>query len=427
MSEVLGKDKKEALKTLLKRLHQGESPTVIKQEFKAQFQDVSAEEISRLEEELIKEGLPPEELHRLCDIHLALFRESVEEEKNKLDLPAGHPLDILMSEHEIMLSMALELRDRAKTIFEHQGGEALQRNMPSFKKIKDHLRDSESHYLREENVLFPYLEKHGITQPPAIMWMEHDQIRNLKKSFYELLDQAENKDPAQFVSRLKEITFNLAEMLSNHFYKENNILFPTALKVFTPEEWPEVRSQFDELGYCCFTPQKEFVSSAQVQPQEKPESPGSPEAQQPLEAQGQPQTTRDEEGALNLETGVLFPQEIEAIFSTLPVDLTFVDKNDTVRFFSQTKERIFPRTKAVIGRNVQQCHPQKSVHLVNKILEEFKSGKRDEASFWIKLNGRLIYIRYFPVRDAAGNYLGCLEVTQDVTTIQKLEGEKRLL
>ncbi|MBM4452291.1 MAG: DUF438 domain-containing protein [Chloroflexi bacterium] len=127
------------------------------------------------------------------------------------------------------------------------------------------------------------------------------------------------------------------------------------------------------------------------------------------------------------ETGSLSPLEVEAIFNNLPVDITFVDKDDRVRYFSQSSERIFPRTKAVIGRTVQQCHPQKSVHVVNQILDDFRSGKRNMAQFWINLKGRLVYIRYFAVRDSKSGYLGCLEVTQDITDIKKIEGEKRLL
>ena len=130
---------------------------------------------------------------------------------------------------------------------------------------------------------------------------------------------------------------------------------------------------------------------------------------------------------INFETGSFAPEVLEALLNTLPIDITYVDKDDVVRYFSQSKDRIFVRTKAVIGRTVQQCHPQKSVHVVNQLLEDFKAGKRDEAAFWINMNNRLIYIRYFPIRSKTGEYLGCLEVTQDVADIQKLEGEKRLL
>jgi len=140
-----------------------------------------------------------------------------------------------------------------------------------------------------------------------------------------------------------------------------------------------------------------------------------------------PVSKTETKGMIPFETGSLSKEEIEAIFNNLPVDITFVDKENTVRYFSQSKERIFPRTKAVIGRKVQNCHPQKSVHVVNQILEDFKNGRRDVAEFWINLNDRLIYIRYFAVHDKNGDYLGCLEATQDITDIKKIEGEKKLL
>jgi len=135
----------------------------------------------------------------------------------------------------------------------------------------------------------------------------------------------------------------------------------------------------------------------------------------------------EKECVLQLDTGNLSKEEIEAVFNTLPVDITFVDKNDTVRYFSQTKDRIFARPKAVIGRKVQQCHPQKSVHIVDRILQAFRNGSREVAEFWMNLEGRLIHIRYFPVRNRNGDYIGCLEVTQDITNIKKIEDERRLL
>jgi len=133
------------------------------------------------------------------------------------------------------------------------------------------------------------------------------------------------------------------------------------------------------------------------------------------------------EGILKFETGSLSKEEVEAILNTLPMDVTFVDKEDAVKYFSKAEKRIFARTKAIIGRKVQLCHPQKSVHIVNKILDAFKKGKKDVAEFWIQKDNRLIHIRYFAVRDKDKKYLGTMEVTQDITDIKKIEGEKRLL
>jgi len=210
---------------------------------------------------------------------------------------------------------------------------------------------------------------------------------------------------------LEEVALSLVDILSGHFYKENNILFLTALRVISEEEWKDIRQQFDELGYCCFTPQPTRIATEEI---------AAEEVKIPIREIAVT-------GVIPFETGNLSNEEVEAIFNILPVDITFVDKEDTVRYFSQTKERIFPRTKAVIGRKVQQCHPQKSLHVVNKILEDFRNGHREVAEFWINLKGKLIYIQYLAVRNKKGDYLGCLEVTQDITDIKKIEGEKRLL
>lgn len=396
MSELFGTGRKEVLKDLIKRLHQGANPEDIKKEFKDIIKDATPVEVAKIEEELVKEGMSREEIQKLCDVHLAVFREGLE--KEKVLAPPGHPVHILLEEHKIILEFTGRLKELVQKI---KSGGAGTEEMEHISHIIKHLKDSESHYIREENVLFPYLEKHGITEPPAIMWMEHDKIREVKKNIYGIVD-------AGGLSNLEAASAALNEMLSSHFYKENNILFPTAMSVIPEDEWGEIRKQFDEIGYCCFTP--EVKVSVKAAPEARPSQPPAPMG-----------------GVIDLETGRLSREEIESIFNTLPVDITFVDKDDTVRYFSAGKERIFPRTKAIIGRKVQQCHPQKSVHVVNQILEDFKNGKMDVAEFWINLKGRLIYIRYFPVRDRNGRYLGCLEASQDITEIQKIKGEKRLL
>jgi len=397
-------DKKRILKELIKKLHQGASPQEVKKEFQEAFEDVTPTAIAQAEEELIKEGMPREEIHRLCDVHIAAFRESLERQETLA--PEGHPIHILMEEHKILLGFAARLKDLSGKMKKKSDFGSVANEVEQLRELERQLKDSESHYLREENVLFPYLEKHGITQPPAMMWMDHDKIREMKKNLYTLVDSHEGIAFGDLVRKLEESAISLAEMLSSHFFKENNILFPAGLKVIAENEWTEIRRQFDDLGYPSFTPETARVAFGAVEA---------------------PASQVEVAGALPFETGSMSKEEIEAIFSALPVDITFVDKDDTVRFFSQTKERIFPRTKAVIGRKVQQCHPQKSLHLVEQILEDFRSGRKELAEFWINSKGRLIHIRYFPVRDKDGNYLGCVEVTQDITDIQKIKGEKRLL
>jgi PAS domain S-box-containing protein len=399
MSELLT-NKKRMLKEMIKKLHSGVSPDELRDEFKEVLKDIKPDDIAKVEEELIGEGIAREEIRRLCDVHLAVFKESLEKEKTLA--PQGHPIHTLMEEHKIISQFADGLKDIAERI---RDAGNFDKEMGELSHIVEHLRDSESHYVREENVLFPYLEKHGITGPPAIMWSEHNEIRRIKKEVYDAVENYKNMSFQDFAEKLANLSISLGEMLQSHFYKENNILFPTALKVIEEDEWIDIRGQFDELGYCCFTPEyaRKEVEKAKIS---KPEALA--------------------EGQAVFETGGLSYEELEAILNTLPVDITFVDKEDTVRYFNQSKERIFPRTKAVIGRKVQLCHPKESVHKVEQILNDFKNGNRDVVEFWINKGGRLIYIRYFAVRKN-GEYLGTLEVTQDITDIKKIEGERRLL
>jgi len=404
----LGEDKKRMLKEMLRQLHSGAAPQDLKEKFKQVLGTVSPMEIAKIEQELVEEGLPREELHRLCDVHLLVFQEQLEQQKPQV--PTENPVNILMEEHKVMLQlvemakMALDGLQKARDFVDAP------EDMAHLKHAAEDFVDSEKHYLREENVLFPILEKHGVKEPPAIMWIEHNRIREEKKRFTNLINDYGSMSLEDFRKQVGSAAQSLGKLLSSHFFKENNILLPMALKIFTEEEWAEVRREFDSIGYCRFTPQYLIAGSEAAKAEmQKPEA-------VPAELQA---------GLLKFETGTLSDHELEALLKTLPLDITFVDKDDTVRYFS--KSEIFMRTKAVLGRKVQQCHPQKSVHIVNKILESFKKGEKDVAEFWINMDNKLIHIRYFAVRDKDSKYLGTMEVTQDVTGIKGLEGEKRLL
>jgi len=396
-------DRKLLLKSLIKRLHEGADPEQIKAECREQIGDIPPAEMARVEDELVSEGLPLQELQKFCDVHLALLKESFDREGPIA--PPGHPVRILMEEHKVLILFADDLKKLAVEMKDAESFTSATEKMDQLEHIVKHLRDSNSHYIREENVLFPLLEKHGIKEPPAVMWMEHDRIRDTKNSIYRIVDSCQSHDFKDFVKELDEAALALAEILSGHFYKENNILFPAALEVIGDDEWVDIRRQFDELGYCCFTPEPVMVAFGKTEKAD---------------------VKSEVKGMISFETGNLSAEQIEAIFNNLPVDVTFVDKDDTVRYFSQSKDRIFPRAKAIIGLKVQQCHPQKSVDIVNRILEDFKTGEQDSAQFWINMQGKLIHIRYFAIR-RDGKYMGCLEVTQDITGIKKIKGERRLL
>lgn len=402
MSE-LSADKKGMLKEIVKQLHDGVPPQEVKEKFKQILKDTSSEDIAKIEQELVKEGMPREELQRLCDVHLAVFGEQLE--KQELQTPPGHPISILMEEHKILTQRAERLGILAKTIEEACDVVYVGDVLTEVQGIVKDFVDAEKHYLREENVLFPMLEKHGITEPPAIMWMEHNQIRDIKKRLRSLVENWNAISFYDFKTQLGEVAKPLCSILPSHFFKENNILFPAALQVVTSEEWEEARKEFDEIGYCCFTPSHVTVA---LQTEKR-------------------KTQTPPEGLLQFETGSLSKEEAEAILDTLPIDISFIDKDDRVKYFNKAEKRIFVRTKAVIGRTVQMCHPQESVHIVNRIIEAFRKGEKDSAEFWITLDNRLVHIRYFAVRDKDGRYFGTMEATQDLTDIKKIEGQKRLL
>ena len=401
-------DKKRLLKEIIKQLREGVPPQEVKEKFKQVIADTSAEDIARIEQELVKEGMPREQLQKLCDVHLAVFGEQVQE--RELYLPPGHPINILMEEHKAILERADKLKIAVGLIQEACDVVYVGDALTELKSIVRDFADAEKHYQREENVLFPTMERHGITEPPAIMWMEHDRIRETKKKLNGLVERWNNIGFQDFKTLLAPIAEELCELLPDHFFKENNILFPSALQVVTPAEWEDVRKEFDDIGYCAFTPQHVL-------------------AELKIEGSGKMETeaARASEGVLWFETGSLTKEEAEAILDTIPLDISFVDRNDSVKYFNKADKRIFVRTKAVLDRKVQMCHPQKSIHIVNKIVEAFKSGKKDVAEFWITMDNRFVYIRFFAVRGKDGEYLGALEVVQDITDIKKLEGQRRLL
>ncbi len=397
-------NKKNQIKEAIRQLHAGVPPDQVKEKFRDVLEGTDSLEIARIEEELAKEGMKREEMRKLCDVHMAIFKEQLE--KQMPNLKPSQPIAILMEEHKIMLQMVEKLIELANKILKVSDMRYVSEEIHQVEHAAEDFTDAEKHYAREENVLFPVVEKHGISEPPAMMWMEHDQIREQKKQLHKLIVDLDTSGFKSYKQRLWETSKALNDLLSKHFYKENNILFPAAMSVVTESEWIDVRREFDEIGYCCFTP-PELITA-------------------------QPATTITAqtpavEGVLNFPAGNLTKKQVEALLNTLPIDVTFVDANDTVQYFNKPEKRFFVRTKAVIGRKVAMCHPQKSLHIVSRIVESFKTGKRNSAEFWITMNGRFLLIRFFAVRNDAGSYLGAIEVVQDLTDLKKLEGEKRLL
>lgn len=375
----------ETLKEIIRDLHRGVDVKILRRRFLEIIRDVAPTEIANMEQRLISEGMPEEEVKRLCDVHVAVFRESLED-KVVPGLPAGHPIHTMMLENR-----------RAESIIRRiQAVHDIDRERAALADMLDDLARIEVHYTRKENQLFPILEAHGISGPSKVMWALHDDIRAMMKEVTEKVREGRST-PLEVQALLK--------MINDMIYKEEHILFPMSLDALGESDWAKVRDGEEEIGYAWVSPAEWRPSGETYQEKLPPEKVGS----------------------VSLDTGMLTADQINLMLTHLPVDISFVDEDDKVAYYSQTEDRIFPRSPGIIGRRVQNCHPPKSVHIVEKILSEFKAGSRDSAEFWIQMKGRFIHIRYFAVRDREGAYRGTLEVSQDVTSIRGLEGEKRLL
>jgi hypothetical protein len=399
------KERQEALKKIIRDLHDGEDMEILKQRFKQLVHGVEALEVAKMEQALMDEGLPAEDIKRLCDVHVELFKEALEEH-DRPEPPPGHPIHTFMKENRASEKIMSEASVVVGLLGRPPNPDAFKKQHEVMGALIDRLSEINIHYTRKENQLFPMLEAHHFTGPSQVMWSIHDDIRDHLKQAREAFAQA---DPDRTVTALKEAIKSIRDMI----YKEEHILYPTSLDMLSQDEWIKVKEGEADIGFAWVVPDEGWPEEIREEPKEV--------IAEPVEA------IRDVAGALALDTGQMPLEQINLMLTHLPVDLSYVDENDRVAYYSEGPERIFPRSPAVIGREVRNCHPPKSVHLVNKILDEFKSGSKDTAEFWIELKGRFLYIRYFAVRDAKGYYKGTLEVSQDITEIRKLEGEKRLL
>lgn len=412
MSEFINNHslRKEKLKEALWQIHEGKPYQEVKAVFKDILSNASAGEIAEIEQALITEGLPVEDIQYLCDVHVAMFRESLDQQTLP-EMTPGHPVYTFQAENELA---ALALNDSRLAVERYKAqadAESRQKLLDSMKKLKMY----DNHYLRKENLLFPFLEKYGFSGPSNVMWSIHDDIRKGWKQMIATLEST-RPDSRELAQELEKHFTPLENAIREMFYKEEHILLPNALERLTDADWRAIYTQEEEFGFSFATRGTEWQDSVVQIPVEK----------DTIIQNTQPERT-EPMSDFPLTNGDLTIKQIDMMLKNLPVDITFVDENDTVRYYSETPERIFKRTAAIIGRKVQNCHPPASVDKVVRIVEDFRAGKRDVAEFWIQMKGKFIHIRYFAMRDASGAYKGTLEVSQDLTELRKLEGEKRLL
>jgi hypothetical protein len=403
MSEIIdhSPERKKKLKELILKLHAGGKEAAVRQELLQSLAAIPYGEVVEVEQELIVEGLPEAEVLKLCDAHSAVLSGRVDLSGQK-EVEPGHPVDVFRREN-------IELRNASSRALQvlagiEKGGD-LAAAVLELRGLFNNLFDVDKHYLRKEYLLFPYLEKQGITGPPKVMWGKHDEIRDLVKGSIETLRMSGVSREELLAAA--EILFKPAlRGIEDMTRKEEEILLPMALDKLDAGDWDEIARQSPQFGFCLYDPPP------------LPQTAAAPRGAAGPALEGE---------RVQLPSGGFSSEELLAILNTLPVDMTFVDRHDKVKYFSQGSERIFQRNRAILNRDVRHCHPPASTHIVEKIIEDFKSGRESRAPFWIQTDGKFIHIEYFALRDEKGQYLGTLEVSHDVQRYRRLEGERRIL
>jgi DUF438 domain-containing protein len=406
MSELINNSqgRKDLLKHMILQLHEGVAPEAVRARMIELLTKIPYGEVVEVEQELISEGLPESEVLRLCDIHSQALEGHIDLSGMKIVAP-GHPVDTFRRENRELENVVKELHKLFSQAETELPVSASEKYLNTVKELFNKLMDVEKHYRRKENLLFPFLEKYGITGPPKVMWGKHDETRDLLKNANNVLNM-----PGQFTREMMQMKVELhlnpaVKAITDMIMKEEEILLPMTLDKLTETDWYEIYRQTNEIGYCLYDPTITW----------------NPQGVEIIEE------TSAREGSVSLPSGKFTSEELLAILNTLPVDLTFVDCNDKVKYFSQGKERIFDRNRAILGRDVRMCHPPSSVHIVDQIISDFRNGKADSAPFWIQMGGKFIHIEYFALRNEKGEYLGTLEMSQDLTEKRKISGDQRLL
>ena len=439
MSELLDNraHRLRTMKEIVRHLHAGQAPSEVKARLTALVRECDASEIAAMEQELMAEGVPVAEIMSMCDLHAAVVRDILVERKSSPVAP-GHPADTFRRENAALTAQVAKLRAAlAELAAGAADGPAPPAAVDAVMRLYAELMDVEKHYQRKEHLLFSCLERHGIAGPSKVMWGKDDEVRRLLKA----LGAAMRSAGTDWRHVADELAGPALAAVEEMVFKEERILLPMAIQNLSEGEWGEIWSQSPQFGFCLVEPGKGYEppqASSDVPEAARTEAarsgvtfaPGkgatllrmadlSPRPAAPVESVGA--------GAIVLPTGSLSLEHLKAMFAVMPVDMTLVGADDRVKFFSEGRNRVFARPLTIIGRLVQHCHPPSSVDVVERILGDFRSGRQDVAEFWIEMHGRFVHIRYFALRDEQQAYLGCLEVTQDLTRERKLEGERRLL
>ena len=340
------------------------------------------------------------------DVHAVINMLGDQIDNTMPNLPADHPIMHYLKENEEMKRLLLAVEDLVQyPMIKNQWLE-----------LYDKISQYPIHYKRKQNQLYPMLERKGFTRPTTTMWTFDDMVRDEIREAERLL--REDQEEA-FIKQQERVLLYARDLME----KEEFILYPTSMALISEEEFEDMKSGDQEIGFAFFEVEhKPTETKAESKPNEQ--NSFANDLQALLTRYGYSAGGGDK---LDVTTGKLTLEQVNLIYKHLPIDISFVDENELVCFYSDTDHRIFPRSKNVIGREVMNCHPRKSAHIVREVIDKLRSGEQDKAEFWINKPGLFIYIIYVAVRDKDGNFRGVLEMMQDCTHIRALEGSQTLL
>lgn len=379
-------ERQEILKNLMLRLHAGEDKGVIQEEFNEVFDEITPYEIQLMERNLMSEGITFAEIMSLCNVHANLMGSKVNTQTTVADFEQpGHPVHVMKMEN-LAIRGALDRVERLLVNFLETKDSTIEKGLRRQISLLDQF---ENHYQRKEYAMFPLMEKKGITAPPKVMWGVHDQIRDLYRDFKNALNDGKE-------STLEEFQIARDEMLEM-IQKEENILIPMVEQVFHVDDWETIASQSPEYGYCIVKPEKEWAVKKSFSPVKE-------------------ETQVESEGDIPLSTGSLSLKELNLILNLLPMELSFVDAQNIVKYYNEGngEEKIFKRTPSAIGRDVILCHPPRVHETVQTIFEQLKSKQKEKEEMWFKTEDKMVHVTYHAVWDEEGKYMGCLEYVQDI-------------
>jgi DUF438 domain-containing protein len=417
----------EAVKEILKAIHRGEKIEELKKRFGSVLQQVSPFEIPLIEQQLVKEGISVNEVLKLCDLHVELFREALQSRELK-NVPKGHPLDLLMKENEWVLKQAESIGLYASALLRAEDDEQTRNYLASLKKIAFEMRKARLHYRKIQMLLFPYLERRGIVAVPRVLWGREDQTMVKLRQLSELLQKTENDTNKNLVNDIANKAIEIAQEFSELVFRENRILFPAVQALFSEGEWAAIAEIAEDLGYVIDVKSEGWKTDAKpVLPYELEANVTfeqveklPPEFRSMATSHGiEPDTYNvKKEGDLDLSTGFLSVEETKALFRALPIEITFANFDDRVKFFTEsTLHKGFVRTKTIIGRKIEYCHPPRLENIVRKNVNEIKLSGAEYKEFWTKMGDRIVRVLIAPVRDQKDNLLGAVEVVEDLTEV----------